>query len=126
MTITLVLPALLVAFNLLSLDMLLPEMAEKGCGRFMSDLETIDWAAERLSAVFNRGGYVRRRNAGKGHEIRFVVESRSELASVRRLLRIAGFEPGRPFTKSRKFVLPVYGHTTVRQLLRLFDDNPAA
>lgn len=86
--------------------------------------------------MFHRNGYVRRQNARrlaaegylgyrKGDEIRFVLASRSELASIQRLLRRAGFEPGRPFTKGRKFVLPVYGRTAVQELLSLFEDNPA-
>jgi hypothetical protein len=62
----------------------------------------------------------------KGDEIRFIVASRSELASVQRLLRRAGFEPGRPFAKGRKFALPVYGRTAVQQLLSLLHDNHAA
>ena len=92
---------------------------------------------EQLSAVFRRNGYVRRQSSHRlaaegyrrykeGDEIRFIAASRSELASVRRLLRRAGFEPGRPFTKGRQFAQPVYGRTAVQQLLSLLHENHAA
>ena len=103
----------------------------------MSSSQSTKSVAERLSAVFHRSGYVRRQSARrlaaegylgykKGDEIRFIAASRSELASVQRLLRRAGFEPGRPFAKGRKFALPVYGRTAVQQLLSLLHDNHAA
>lgn len=91
-------------------------------------------AIKQLSAIFNRNGYVRRQSRKrlkkegharykKGDEIRFIAVSRSEVASIFLLLRRAGFEPGRPFVKGRKFALPVYGRTAVQQLLALFDEH---
>lgn len=85
---------------------------------------------KQLAAVFNRNGYVRLQNAArlgaegyarykKGDELRFVVKSRRELGAVRRLLRLAGFQPGRPFAKALQLAQPVYGRTAVRELLTL-------
>ena len=96
----------------------------------MSRSRGTDSVARRLSAVFRRSGYVRRQSSRrlaaegyrrykKGDEIRFIATSRSELATVRRLLRRAGFQPGRPFPKGRRFAQPVYGRAAVQQLLSL-------
>ena len=103
----------------------------------MSSSPDTDSAIEQLTAVFRRSGYVRRQSSRrlaaegymgykKGDEVRFIASSRSELVSVQRLLRRAGFEPGRPFAKGRQFALPVYGRTAVQQLLSLFHDTNAA
>ena len=103
----------------------------------MSSSQSTESVAERLAAVFHRSGYVRRQSSRrlaaegymgykKGDEVRFIASSRSELVSVQRLLRRAGFEPGRPFAKGRQFALPVYGRTAVQQLLSLFHDTNAA
>jgi hypothetical protein len=100
----------------------------------MSSSPNTESVAERLSAVFRRNGYVRRqsprrlaaegyRGYKKGDEVRFIATSRSELASIQRWLRRAGFEPGRPFAKGRQFALPVYGRTAVQQLLSLLHGN---
>lgn len=103
----------------------------------MSSSPDKDSAVEQLLELFRRCGYVRRQNPlrleaegymgyKKGDEIRFIVASRAELIRVQRLLRRAGFEPGRPFVKGRQFVLPVYGRAVVQQFLSLFHEPPAS
>lgn len=103
----------------------------------MSISSSTESVGEQLAALFQRSGYVRRQDSRrlkadgyarykKGDELRFIVTSRSELSTVRRLLRRAGFEPGRPFTKSRQFAQPVYGRTAVRELLSLLTTTPTA
>jgi hypothetical protein len=88
----------------------------------------------RLSAFFRRNGYVRFQNARrlkaegyrvykKGDEVRLVVETSAELKTIRRLLQQAGFKPGRPFTKSRKRVQPVYGREAVARFLILVGES---
>lgn len=73
----------------------------------------------RLLEIYMRNGYARTPNAErrtrekalykKGWEIRLVLKNENELAEVRRLLRQAGIEPGRPFMKSKQWVQPLYG-----------------
>ena len=86
--------------------------------------------AARLAAFFHRNGYVRRQDAGrlaaegydgykKGDEVRLVAASGQELAVMRKLLRRAGFEPGRPFVKGRRMRLPIYGRAAVQRFLGL-------
>jgi hypothetical protein len=88
--------------------------------------------AARLAALFHRNGYVRRQNARrlraegswgykKGDEVRLVADSLAELAEVRRLLRAAGFKPGRPFRKARQYRQPIYGRAQVARFLTLVD-----
>lgn len=87
-----------------------------------------------LAKLFQRNGYIRRHDpkrrkkekAGyhKGDEVRFTAESRQELAHIRRLLRQAGFTPGRPFTKGTQYRLPVYGREKVQKLLKLLRVPP--
>ncbi|MCC7291952.1 MAG: hypothetical protein IT449_07825 [Phycisphaerales bacterium] len=82
-----------------------------------------------LAKRFRLNGYVRRPNAElraeapdhykKGYEIRLVADSQVELREVRRLLRAAGFEPGRPFAKSNQWRQPVYGRAAVMRFLRI-------
>lgn len=87
---------------------------------------------KQLAAAFGRNGYVRLQNPDrlgregyarykKGDELRFVVRTQRELAAVRRLLRLAGYQPGRPFVKALQYAQPVYGRTAVRELLSLMD-----
>jgi hypothetical protein len=47
------------------------------------------------------------------------------LARLRRLLREAGFRPGKPFAKWRSFCQPLYGRQEVRRFLDLIgaDEN---
>ncbi len=88
-----------------------------------SDIELLRW-------FFRRNGYVRRKNLWrqqeegywaykKGDEVRLAAASRAELALIRRLLRRAGFRPGRPFRKGRQYRQPVYGRAAVSRFLGL-------
>ncbi len=85
---------------------------------------------EQLAAFFQRNGYVRWQNTErletegwwgykKGDEVRLVAESKRELALIRRLLRQAGFKPGRPFAKGQQFRQPLYGRQAVSRFLEL-------
>ncbi len=84
---------------------------------------------ERLAALFHRNGYVRWPNPDrqastprtykKGYEVRLVAESLAELREIRRLLRAAGFKPGRPFAKARQWRQPLYGRLEVGRFLKL-------
>ena len=79
-----------------------------------------------LSQLFHRNGCVRipdpklRKDGGqtykKGFEVRFVARSETELKQINRLLRRAGFKPGKPYQKGRQTVQPIYGRTTVKKL----------
>ena len=86
----------------------------------------------RLSAFYHRNGYVRRRmletvsSGGKrtsrcADELRLTAQSQQELRIIRRLLKQAGFKPGREFTKKRQFRIPVYGRRAVDRFLALVD-----
>lgn len=89
-----------------------------------------------LAALFRRNGYVRWPNPDrlaatprgykKGYEVRLVANSAAELRAIRRLLRAAGFEPGRPFAKSRQWRQPVYGRQSVALFLSLIGWSPDA
>ncbi len=90
----------------------------------------------RLAALFRRNGYVRRQSAArlnaegygaykKGDEVRLVADSRAELAEVRRLLRAAGFKPGRPFRKANQYRQPLYGRQQVARFLALVGEQEA-
>ncbi len=87
-------------------------------------------AVEHLREVFRRNGYVRRQNPvrvaeegwkqyRKGEEVRLIAGSAEELRLLRRLLRQAGFTPGRPFVKGRQYRQPVYGRQEVARFLDL-------
>lgn len=89
-----------------------------------------DSAAAKLVWFFRRNGYVRRasrqrreaegsRVYKKGDEVRLVASSREELATIRRLLKAAGFKAGRPFRKARQYRQPVYGRDQVARFLAL-------
>ncbi len=80
-------------------------------------------AAARLVKLFEASGYVRRpdparqsdyRTYKKGSEVRLVLSSTAELKRAREALRVLGFTPGRPFRKSSRIVLPLYGAAAVR------------
>ena len=77
-----------------------------------------------LARYFRRSGYVRYQNAErllregylrykKGDELRLGARSAEELATIRRLLELAGFRPGRAFVKNGKPCQPVYGRDEV-------------
>ena len=83
-----------------------------------------------LARYFRRSGYVRYQNAErllregylrykKGDELRLGARSAEELATIRRLLELAGFRPGRAFVKNGKPCQPVYGRDEVRRFLDL-------
>jgi len=87
-------------------------------------------AERELTRYFDRNGYVRRQRLErlkkegaqrykKGEEVRLVAESETELLTIRRLLREAGFTPGRPFVKSRQFRQPIYGRDVVARFLAM-------
>ena len=90
--------------------------------------------ALQLAEMFARGGYVRLQNPQrlregslsyrKGSEVRMVAESMAALRTMRRLLRTAGFSPGRPFLKHSKWCQPLYGVETVNRFLELIQ-NPS-
>jgi hypothetical protein len=85
-----------------------------------------------LRDYFQRNGYVRQQNATrlaregpqaykKGDEVRLVAQSATELREIRRLLREAGFAPGRSFVKGRQYRQPIYGRDEVARFLDLID-----
>ncbi len=86
-------------------------------------------AVQQLSVLFRRNGYVRRLNPKrraaepgtykKGDEVRLVAASAAELRAIRRLLRAAGFRPGRAFRKANQWRQPVYGREEVARFLAL-------
>ncbi len=88
-------------------------------------------AIEQLARLFARNGYVRRqdpkrrkkekRRYKKGDEVRLVANNRAELRLIRRLLKQAGFKPGRPFAKARQYRQPVYGRTEVARFLAMVE-----
>jgi len=86
--------------------------------------------AEHLAELYRRNGYVRRQNAErlardgaqhykKGDEVRLTARSLGELATIRRLLRQAGFKPGRPFRHAHQLRQPIYGRQEVERFLTL-------
>lgn len=86
-----------------------------------------DQPASELLDWFERTGYVRPHDSQrridegqkykKGYEVRFVLGSKSETRTVRRLLRSVGLHSGRPFDKHGRIVLPVYGEEALRWFL---------
>jgi hypothetical protein len=98
-------------------------------GELVVEVGSPDPVVTQLAAFFNRNGYVRRVNAErraaeprsykKGDEVRLVAESAKELRTIRRLLRTAGFRPGRAFRKDKQWRQPIYGRSIVTQFLAL-------
>lgn len=93
------------------------------------DVVPLNVGAE-LAAYFSRNGYVRWQDRAKlsreghsgykkGSEVRLTAANRKELARLRRLLKQAGFTPGRPFLKGRQYRLPIYGFDEVERFLTL-------
>jgi hypothetical protein len=106
-------------------------------GRIMSAKKPGRRVIAALADFFRRNGYVRRQNAGrlsregyrrykKGDEIRLCARSARELTEIRRLLKLAGFKPGRPFLKGRCYRQPVYRREAVRCFLELVGANKDA
>jgi len=92
-------------------------------------------ARDQLAQWFRSSGYVRRQNrrrlaedgyAGykKGDEVRLVANSLPELQVIRRLLRQAGFKPGRPFAHANQWRQPLYGRDNVARFLALVYNLP--
>jgi hypothetical protein len=91
-------------------------------------------AIAQLAVLFRRNGYSRWPNRDrqaanprgykKGYEVRLVAESPAELRVISRLLRAAGFVPGRAFAKSRQWRQPVYGREQVARFLDLIGREP--
>ena len=49
----------------------------------------------------------------------------TELERIRRLLRQAGFKPGRAFIKGRQFRQPVYGRESLERFLQMVGERDA-
>ena len=89
---------------------------------------------KELARLFWRNGYVRWQDPErstdtqvykKGNEVRLVADTKQELAHIRRLLRAAGFEPGRPFAKGNQFRQPIYRKEAVARFLEMVGAEPA-
>src|SRR5438128_2454257 len=88
---------------------------------------------EQLAEFFHQNGYLRRPNwkrqkampraYKKGYEVRLVAETAAELRTIRRLLRTAGFKPGRAFRKANQWRQPLYGREEVARFLALVGDE---
>jgi hypothetical protein len=85
---------------------------------------------EQLAAFFHRNGYARFQKADrlvnegyraykKGDEVRLVAADEEELVQIRQLLYAAGFLPGNPYLKGKKWAQPVYGRKEVARFLSL-------
>jgi len=80
-------------------------------------------ALRKLREHFERNGYVRSprdpddSNSHRGYELRFSALDEAERDRIVRLLRRAGFEPGKPFTKGPAWRIPMYGRQQVAELL---------
>ena len=98
-------------------------------------------AVAQLARWFRSSGYVRRQDPQrlaekgymgykKGDEVRLVADSLAQLRLLRRLLRQAGFNPGRPFVHSNQWRQPLYGRHNVTRFLALVaqaqDPQPGA
>lgn len=90
-------------------------------------MKTTD-AKKVVKQAFLRTGYIRWRDPKKlsrqtrqaykkGYEIRFPVESRAEQRALVAALRALDIEPGRPFQKHSRIVVPVYGKDQVERIL---------
>jgi hypothetical protein len=82
-------------------------------------------ARSQLIKFYKRNGYVRipdkkrrkkeSRSYKMGYEIRFVANTKAELALMRKLLKAVGFKPGKPFGKTSRYCQPVYGKVAMEQ-----------
>jgi hypothetical protein len=93
--------------------------------------------AEKLAVYYRRNGYMRTQKADriardgwkkykKGDEIRLVANTKRELRAIRRLLKEAGFKPGRSFPKANQYRQPVYGRREVARFLEFIGEKPQA
>ncbi|MFH1743598.1 MAG: hypothetical protein ABIH23_31730 [bacterium] len=89
---------------------------------------------KQLAEFYHRNGYVRRQDARryrkeghrlykKGDEIRLVADSKRELQTIRRLLKQAGFKPGRPFVHYNQYRQPLYGRDAVARFLSMIGEE---
>lgn len=72
-----------------------------------------------LVEFYRRNGYMRVPNEAlredapreykKGYEIRLIAKSQRELTAMRRLIRQVDLRPGKPFSKHKQWVQPIYG-----------------
>jgi hypothetical protein len=90
---------------------------------------------KELTALFWRNGYVRWQDASravdsnvykKGDEVRLVADTKQELAHIRKLLKDAGFEPGRPFAKGNQYRQTIYKKDAVARFLEMVGAEPTA
>lgn len=85
-----------------------------------------------LVQFLRRSGYLRlpdeerRQKDGqhykKGYEIRLVLNSQRELATVRRSLRKIGIKPAKSFKKHKRWVQPIYGKSAVESFHNWLDE----
>jgi len=90
-----------------------------------------------LVAFFLRNGYVRRHNPAryaavgcmkykKGDEVRLVANTTSERVRILKLLRTAGFKPGRPFLRDKRggqSRIPLYSCEQVSRFLTMVEET---
>ena len=88
----------------------------------------------QLAEFFHRNGHVRRQNAKryrkeghrqykKGDEIRLTANTKTELRTIRRLLKQAGFKPGRPHVHYNQYRQPLYGREAVDRFLDMIGEE---
>ena len=57
----------------------------------------------------------------KGYEIRLTVYSEEELQKIKKLLRMYQVKHGKPFSKARRFIIPIYGKDAVDRFLLMIN-----
>jgi len=80
----------------------------------------------RLGRFFNRNSYCREPDASrlkegyakykKGWEVRLILKDEDEVALVCRLLWKVDLMPGKAFSKSKRWAVPIYGEEAVLHL----------
>lgn len=58
----------------------------------------------------------------KGYEIRFVAHSIDELNELCSNIQAVGLKSGRPFAKSRRWILPIYGREAIELFVKWVDE----
>lgn len=84
-------------------------------------------AKKVVKQAFLKAGYVRWRDPKKllrapksykkGYEIRFPLQTGTEGRLLMKALRALEIEPGRPFAKHSRIIVPVYGREQVERIL---------
>lgn len=102
----------------------------------MEKVVPLSRAAGQLRVFYQRNGYIRRVDPvrqlrdgqlyKKGAEVRLVADSDRELHRIRRLLRLAGFSPGKPFRKGKQWRQPLYGVEAVARFLAMIGERKSA